>query len=49
MLCKEHVGGIESTLSASATEGMEEKLREGAWRRAKDAQDWLRQEHGEEL
>lgn len=46
VLHKEHAGGIESTLSASAAEGMTEKLREGAWRRAKDAQDWLRQEHG---
>ena len=30
VLHKEHAGGIESTLSASAAEGMTEKLREGA-------------------
>ena len=48
-LRKEHAGGIPSTLKASMAEEMIEKLRVGAWRRAADAQRWLKQEHGVEV
>ena len=46
LLHKEHTGGVESTLKAPVAMEMREKLKEGIWRRAADAQRWLEQEHG---
>jgi transposase len=45
VLLKEHAGGVESALSDSIAQEMIEKLREGAWRTAVDAQRWLKKEH----
>lgn len=49
VLRKEHAGGIESALKASIAQEMVEKLRAGTWRRAEDAQRWLKQEHEVEV
>lgn len=49
VLRKEHAGGIPSTLKASAAQEMIEKLKAGAWRRAADAQRWLKAEHEVEV
>ena len=46
LLYKEHTGGVESTLKAPVAQEMREKLKEGVWRRAADAQRWLEEEHG---
>ena len=37
---------MESTLKAPVAQEMREKLKEGVWRRAADAQRWLEEEHG---
>jgi len=49
LLSKEHAGGVESALKASAAQEMVGKLKEGTWRRAADAQRWLKQEHKVEV
>lgn len=41
--------GPPSRLSAQAAAGMKQKLEEGAWRRAGDAQRWLAENHGLEV
>lgn len=49
VLKKEHAGGIPSSLKTSIALEMIEKLRAGSWRRAQDAQRWLKQEHKVEV
>lgn len=49
VLRKEHAGGIQSSLKTPIALEMIEKLRAGTWRRAQDAQRWLKQEHKVEV
>jgi transposase len=49
LLSKEHAGGVESALTEAAAQEMIGKLKEGTWRRAADAQRWLKEEHKVEV